>query len=78
MDYDLWLRLAREHRAAPMPLVVSRFRRHRLSLSSREPAAVTDEAYRVRNRYVENPWERFLSWRTWYRRRTRYARAPLR
>lgn len=65
MDYDLWLRLARTERAVPLPIVLSKFRQHMGSLSSREVFGVADEAYRVRNEYVENIWERFRSYRTW-------------
>ena len=65
MDYELWLRLARAHQAVPIPLVVSQFRQHDGSLSTRERFGVADEAYRVRNEYVQNLWERFRSYRTW-------------
>jgi glycosyltransferase involved in cell wall biosynthesis len=68
MDYELWLRLARSHEAIAMPVVVAKFRGHQGSLSTRETKGVADEAYRVRNEYVKNIWERFLSYRTWRRR----------
>lgn len=68
MDYELWLRLAQTHVALPMPIVVARFREHMGSLSTRESQGVANEAYRVRNEYVKNIWERFRSYRTWKRR----------
>jgi glycosyltransferase involved in cell wall biosynthesis len=68
MDYELWLRLARTHVAIAMPVVVAKFRGHQGSLSTRETKGVADEAYRVRNEYVKNLWERFQSYRTWKRR----------
>jgi glycosyltransferase involved in cell wall biosynthesis len=68
MDYELWLRLARIHVAIAMPVVVAKFRGHKGSLSSRETKGVADEAYRVRNKYVKNFWERIQSYRTWKRR----------
>lgn len=68
MDYELWLRLALTHCAAAMPVVMANFREHQGSLSTREALGVADEAYRVRNEYVINLWERFQSYRTWKRR----------
>jgi GT2 family glycosyltransferase len=65
MDYELWLRLAQRHQAVPLALVLSQFRQHQGSLSTREGFGVADEAYRVRNEYVRNLWERFRSYRTW-------------
>jgi glycosyltransferase involved in cell wall biosynthesis len=68
MDYELWLRLARTCAAIAMPVVMAKFRGHQGSLSTREKKGVADEAYRVRNEYVTNLWERFQSYRTWKRR----------
>lgn len=68
MDYELWLRLAKTHVAIAMTVVVAKFRGHQGSLSTRETKGVADEAYRVRNEYVRNLWERFKSYRTWKRR----------
>lgn len=68
MDYELWLRLSQTHNAVAMPLVVAKFREHQGSLSTREVLGVANEAYRVRNEYVKNLWERLQSYRTWKRR----------
>jgi glycosyltransferase involved in cell wall biosynthesis len=68
MDYELWLRLAKTHRAMSMPMIVAQFREHHGSLSTREVLGVANEAYLVRNEYVKNLWERFQSYRTWKRR----------
>ncbi len=75
MDYDLWLRLARHHRPLPLPTVVASFREHRQSLSTREPLAVTDEAYQVRNRYLSSLFERLRSYQTWKKRRRHILRS---
>lgn len=69
MDYELWLRLSKIASAKAMPFIVSKFREHNHSLSSRETLKVSDEAYKVRNEYVRNIWERYRSYRTWKRRR---------
>lgn len=69
MDYDLWLRLAKIEEPLALGAVLAHFRIHEQSLSSALPLAVADEAYAVRNRYVETLWERFRSYRTWKRRR---------
>lgn len=66
MDYEFWLRLARKkYSAVATPIVVANFRGHMGSLSTRESLAVANEAYKVRNEYVENIWERIRSYRTW-------------
>jgi glycosyltransferase involved in cell wall biosynthesis len=72
MDYDLWLRLAEIAPPLPLPAVISQFREHSNSLSSSEGLHVTNEAYKVRNKYVKNLWERFRSYRTWKKRRKRF------
>lgn len=69
MDYDLWLRLAKYTNPLSIPLVLSNFREHSGSTSTAAPLAVTDEAYRIRNEYVQTLWERWRSYRTWKRRR---------
>ncbi|NGX54982.1 MAG: PGL/p-HBAD biosynthesis glycosyltransferase [Chlamydiae bacterium] len=69
MDYDLWLRLAPLATPFSLPAVIASFREHQNSLSTSEPIAVADEAYRVRNNYVTSPWGRWKSYRTWKKRR---------
>ncbi len=68
MDYDLWLRLAKKSEPLALPAPLSCFRKHADSLSTAQPRAVTDEAYLVRNRYVQSAWERYRSYRTWRKR----------
>jgi len=65
MDYDLWLRLSKLVSAWATPIVMANFREHKNSLSTRDQRNVADEAYKVRNMYVESLWERFRSYRTW-------------
>jgi glycosyltransferase involved in cell wall biosynthesis len=68
MDYDLWLRLSKKCDAISLPWILAAFRQHEGSLSTREERAVANEAYQVRNNYVESLLERLRSWRTWRRR----------
>lgn len=69
MDYDLWIRLAQVTKPFALDAVLAFFREHDHSCSTREPLAVADEAYKVRNSYVRFPWERWKSYRTWKKRR---------
>lgn len=69
MDYDLWLRLAEITDAWVMPVLVSCFREHEGSVSTRDLLNVADESYHVRNKYVKGPLERIQSHRTWLKRR---------
>ena len=71
MDYDLWLRLSRLCEPVAFPFVLSHFRQHDDSLSTREQLGVADEAYAVRKRYQKGLWERWKSYRTWKKRRKR-------
>lgn len=73
MDYDLWLRLAEITTPLSLPLMISSFREHNCSLSTAEPFAVADEAYRVRNRYLRSFWARWRSYRTWKRRKAKIS-----
>ena len=68
MDYELWLRLAKKAEPLALPAILSCFREHGDSLSTSQPLGVADEAYQVRNRYVQNLWERYRSFRTWRKR----------
>ncbi|MEZ5315080.1 MAG: glycosyltransferase family 2 protein [Chlamydiales bacterium] len=69
MDYDLWLRIAA---TGNFPLALSTilacFRQHPSSRSTHQPIQVANEAYHVRNRYV-NLFERYRSYLTWKKRR---------
>lgn len=69
MDYDLWLRLAQKTSPFCLHTPLAAFREHSDSLSTSAPIAVADEAYQVRNRFVESFGERLRSYRTWKRRR---------
>lgn len=69
MDYDLWLRLGQVATPFVLPTTLATFREHQNSLSTKEPLHVADEAYRVRNRYVNTFFERLRSYRTWKKRR---------
>lgn len=69
MDYDLWLRATRQVTPIMLPAVLASFREHVQSTSTKNRQQVTDEAYDVRNRYTQTLWERWLSYRTWRRRR---------
>lgn len=71
MDYDLWLRCAQVEPAYALPAVLSCFREHPGSLSTKEQVGVADEAYFVRNQYVKNFLERWRSYRTWKKRKKR-------
>lgn len=73
MDYDLWLRLSQKTFAYALPATLSCFREHENSVSTKEQLGVADEAYAVRNRYVESLWERWRSYRTWKRRKRVHA-----
>jgi glycosyltransferase involved in cell wall biosynthesis len=69
MDYDLWLRLSQFTTPYALATPLACFRQHADSLSTQEPLHVADEAYRVRNRYTANFYERLRSYRTWKKRR---------
>lgn len=75
MDYDLWLRLS--YLATPYVLSapLACFREHTRSLSTSEPIGVADEAYSVRNGYINSPYGRFRSYLTWKKRRQKYLKA---
>ena len=73
MDYDLWLRLAEITTPLPLPLMISSFREHDNSLSTSEPHAVADEAYRVRHSYQRSFWARWKPYRTWKRRKAKIS-----
>lgn len=68
MDYDLWLRLGKVTTPLALATPLAYFREHKHSLSTSEPLGVTDEARRVRNRYI-TLLERYRSYRTWKKRR---------
>lgn len=68
MDYDLWLRLAEKYTPLVLPNVLSCFRAHDHSLSTKEPRFVANEAYLVRNRYLHSLFAKYRSYRTWKRR----------
>lgn len=65
MDYELWLRLSQITPAQAMPHFIAKFREHSQSLSTKESLSVANEAYKVRNAYTKNLWERWKSYRTW-------------
>jgi glycosyltransferase involved in cell wall biosynthesis len=71
MDYDLWLRLARLSMPMAVPTTLACFREHANSLSTKEALKVADEAFSVRNRYVSSFYERYRSYLTWKKRRSK-------
>jgi len=68
MDYDLWLRLSLHTSPLVLSAVLSCFRVHSQSLSTKEQLGVANEAYKVRNCYARSVWERWKSYRTWKKR----------
>jgi glycosyltransferase involved in cell wall biosynthesis len=69
MDYDFWLKASAIATPVVCDAFYSRFREHAHSTSIGNPFKVTDEAYQIRNRYVQSIWERWRSYRTWKKRR---------
>jgi glycosyltransferase involved in cell wall biosynthesis len=73
MDYDLWLRAAQKTIPIAMPFTIGKFREHQGSLSSSQKLAVTEEAFLVRQCYTNSLWQRYKSWRSYYRRKKKLA-----
>lgn len=69
MDYDLWLRAAQKTSPILLPVVLACFRQHAGSTSCSGSLNLVNEVYKVRNRYLVHPFERYKSYRTWQKRK---------
>jgi GT2 family glycosyltransferase len=56
MDYDLWLRLGKISPPLLLDDILTDFRVHSGSLSSRESLKALEESYRIRKKYVKGSW----------------------
>ncbi len=75
MDYEYWLRLSEQIYAMHSSQIIACFREHQGSTSCRDAMKTCDEAYKVRNTYSTNLWERYRSYRSWKSRRKKITKS---
>jgi glycosyltransferase involved in cell wall biosynthesis len=78
MDYDLWLKIAREHEPVQLDEALTAFREHEGSLSTKNRLAAMEEDLRVRLAHAGfDPMGRLLHYARYFVRRQRALQAEL-